>query len=96
MLEADGYIVSTDTNGEWEVVTPGGIIFFSSATRGCVLVYRTLTSASTSRVLCSVCKNITGFNPQESKSPKTGIAIADVKSGRGGKKSGRSGRLTLE
>ena len=31
-----------------------------------------------------------------SKPPKTGIALADVKPGRGGKKSGRGGRLTLE
>ena len=31
-----------------------------------------------------------------SKPPKTGIALADVKSGRGGKKSGCSGRITLE
>ena len=24
MLDVDGYTVSTDTNGEWTVVTPGG------------------------------------------------------------------------
>ena len=34
MLEKDGYSVSKTTNGEWKVVTPGGILFASSETRG--------------------------------------------------------------
>ena len=51
MLEASGYIVSTHTKGEWKVVTPGGILFLSSATRGYVLECHTSTFANTSRDL---------------------------------------------
>ena len=68
MLEADGYVVRTDTKGEWQVLTPEGkIIPFKRDTGMCVgMPYIDLRDYEQGLVLIeTIRKNMGGFTHEE-------------------------------
>ena len=73
MLDADGYTVSTDTNVEWKVVTPGGDTIPFKRDKGLTvgMPYIDLREHNQGLVLIeTVCKNMAGFTPQEIEKAK--------------------------
>ena len=73
MLEADGYVVRTDTKGEWQVLTPEGkTIPFKRDTVMCVgMPYFDLQDYEQGPVLIeTIRKNIGGFTREEIEGDK--------------------------